>query len=229
MLSAAAVSKSGGKIPFFVADLGGTYLRCAVAERDGLESVRRYRLRGEIGERTGRLWDELIENVGEFCRDNADSADQETPMIFAFPGPVTQGRIPFGAPTVLGRAIVPDLASVLGDAIGRQVIILNDVSAAAWYFARRIGVDRFAVVTISSGIGAKLFERRYPGGAFDDLPYAGEIGHLIVDRSPDAPMCDCGGRGHLGAIASGRGIEREARRVAALEPRKFGESACATL
>jgi predicted NBD/HSP70 family sugar kinase len=29
---------------------------------------------------------------------------------------------------------------------------------------------------------------------------------VVVDRSPTAAMCDCGGRGHLGAVASGRAI-----------------------
>lgn len=43
-------------------------------------------------------------------------------------------------------------------------------------------------VTVSSGIGSKLCDR--------------------------PPVCDCGGRGHLGAIASGRGIERAVQRHA---------------
>jgi glucokinase len=35
-----------------------------------------------------------------------------------------------------------------------------------------------------------------------------------VDYSPTAPVCDCGGQGHLGAIASGRGALLTARRLA---------------
>src|SRR5262249_45125619 len=54
------------------------------------------------------------------------------------------------------------------------------------------------------------------------------IGHAVVDASADAPGCDCGGRGHLGAIASGRGIEREARRRAAADPTAFAASGCAS-
>ena len=92
---------------------------------------------------------------------------------------------------------------------------LNDVSAAAWYLSSRTRARRFLVVTVSSGIGSKLFDRDHPAGVIDDPPYAGEIGHVVVDPGDDAPLCGCGGRGHLGAISSGRGTERLARERAA--------------
>ena len=85
------------------------------------------------------------------------------------------------------------------------------------------------VVTISSGIGSKIFDRKHPSGVIDSPAWAGEIGHVIADESPDAPRCDCGGLGHLGAIASGRGIERAARRCAMGEPDSFARSMCAVL
>jgi glucokinase len=81
------------------------------------------------------------------------------------------------------------------------------------------------VVTVSSGIGSKIFDRRHPRSVFDDIDYAGEIGHIRVDDDPRAPLCDCGGRGHLGAISSGRGAENYARRAAATDP-AFARSAC---
>jgi predicted NBD/HSP70 family sugar kinase len=89
-----------------------------------------------------------------------------------------------------------------------------------------VAARRFMVVTVSSGIGSKIFDRCHPKGVLDDVVYAGEIGHLVVDESPSAPECDCGGKGHLGAIASGRGIERRARRLAQSTP-SFVQSACA--
>ncbi|MGB6521150.1 MAG: ROK family protein [Candidatus Cybelea sp.] len=216
-------------MPFFVADLGGTYLRCAVAgEGGGLTVVARYRFPEEISERGDGFWAALIADVAAFCSDKRQLVGRDAPLFFAFPGPVTDGRISSIAPTVAGREKVPDLGSLLARRTARRVVLLNDVSAAAWYFAEELRADRFAVVTVSSGIGAKVFDRRHPGGVFDELPYAGEIGHLIVDRTSEA-VCDCGARGHLGAISSGRGIERAARRAATLEPEKFAASACSTL
>lgn len=230
MLSAVSNSRQERGDRFFVADLGGTYLRCAFAAGGAdLTSVARYRLNGEVGERGDELWDEVVANIHTYCRSNEVLAGRKAPLIFAFPGPVANGRAVCGAPTLVGRAMVPDLAAILAEALQREVIILNDVSAAAWYFAQKLQCDRFAVVTISSGIGAKLFDRRHPHGVFDELPYAGEIGHLVVDRTPDAPICGCGGRGHLGSVASGHGIERSARRLALLEPEQFAASACSTL
>jgi glucokinase len=99
-------------------------------------------------------------------------------------------------------------------ATGRSVVLLNDLSAAAWHYVDVSPADRFMVVTVSSGIGSKLCDRQHAAKVLDQPAYAGEIGHYVVDDRVDAPMCDCGGRGHLGAIASGRGVERAVQRHA---------------
>jgi C7-cyclitol 7-kinase len=52
----------------------------------------------------------------------------------------------------------------------------------------------------------------------------GEIGHFRIDSSPDAPLCDCGERGHLGALASGRASRYQVVRLAREEPREFERS-----
>src|SRR5205085_10876403 len=67
----------------------------------------------------------------------------------------------------------------------------------------------------------------HPRGVLDEVVYAGEIGHAKVEHAADVPRCDCGGVGHLGGIASGRGIERYARLVAARDEKRFSASACA--
>jgi glucokinase len=218
-------------MPCVVADLGGTFLRCALATDDGrLLDLRRLRLADDVGARGDALWPRLVESTAAYARAHETALAPGDPLVFAFPGPVVDGRFfPAGAPTVTGSGgAIPDLASALAAACGRPVLFLNDVSAAAWYFAEQCAADRFAVVTISSGIGMKLFDRNHPRRVFDELPYAGELGHIVVDRSPDAPPCDCGGRGHLGAVASGRGFERSARREALAHPAAFAASACVT-
>jgi glucokinase len=84
------------------------------------------------------------------------------------------------------------------------------------------------VVTVSSGIGSKIYDRKHSDRVLDSPAWAGEIGHVVVDDSPAAPVCDCGAAGHLGAIASGRGVERYARRAAAAHPAAFDASALAS-
>jgi glucokinase len=103
--------------------------------------------------------------------------------------------------------------------------LLNDISAAAWHLVGRVDARRFMVVTVSSGIGSKIVDCGHPRAVIDDIAYAGEIGHCKVDERPDAPVCDCGGRGHLGAISSGRGILRFARQSALSDP-SFNASLC---
>jgi predicted NBD/HSP70 family sugar kinase len=65
------------------------------------------------------------------------------------------------------------------------------------------------VLTVGSGVGHKVFVNGEP--LLGPFGRGGEIGHLRVDADPDAPPCDCGGRGHLGGIASGRGSVRLVR------------------
>ena len=84
------------------------------------------------------------------------------------------------------------------------------------------GWSSFFVMTCGSGIGGKLFIDGRP--QIGRTGSGGEIGHWRVPGAPDLP-CDCGGRGHLGAIASGRGALRYAQHKARLEAEAFRASA----
>jgi predicted NBD/HSP70 family sugar kinase len=154
--------------------------------------------------------------------------EKSAPVVISFPGPLHEDGSIVNAPTVSGLDNqIPDLRRELLQRSGRTVHILNDVTAATLYLARQSEWERLMVVTVSSGIGSKVcFCDSGKITVFDRGPYAGEIGHLRVDESEDAPVCDCGGRGHLGAIASGRGIERLAQEHAASAAGPFSESLC---
>lgn len=211
-------------------DLGGTYLRCGVATSNGaMSAIERTEVPNSLdGSVTpASVWDFIVSRIDDYGRRSA-LLGPDDPVAFAFPGPIIDGRTIVAAPTVTGAAPVPDLAALLETRTGRRVFLLNDVSAAAWHLSERLVIRRFMVVTVSSGIGAKTFDRESTSGVIDDVAYAGEIGHSKVDASPDAPLCDCGARGHLGAIASGRGTLRLARRVAQAEPDRFATSRCVT-
>ena len=57
----------------------------------------------------------------------------------------------------------------------------------------------FVMVTLGTGIGGGVvLERRLHRGAHG---FGGEIGHVPIDRSPDAPLCGCGLRGCVEAFA----------------------------
>jgi glucokinase len=130
----------------------------------------------------------------------------------ALPGPVDprEGRM-LAAPTIPELAGLP-LPTLLSAAFGCPARLENDANACALAESRwgaGVGYDSLAYVTVSTGIGGgfvlhgRLF--RGAGGT------AAEFGHQVLD--PAGPPCDCGSRGCLEALASGRGI---ARRGAAL-------------
>jgi predicted NBD/HSP70 family sugar kinase len=52
----------------------------------------------------------------------------------------------------------------------------------------------------------------------------GEIGHWVTDESDEALMCECGGKGHLGGISSGRGALALAKMEAQNNPLPYSKS-----
>jgi predicted NBD/HSP70 family sugar kinase len=212
-------------------DLGGTFLRCAVISNSGdVTDLVTQRISSDLQHRNPEtVWSRLFDLIEDFASANHPELRPEDPIAFAFPGPIVDHTRIIGAPTVVGPgAEMPDVVQILRDRTGRQVYLLNDVSAAAWHFLDVVAANRFMIVTVSSGIGSKLADRAHPDRVLDGWVYAGEIGHVVVDANLDAPLCDCGGRGHLGAIASGRGTENLARRMSRLEPSTFDRSLCST-
>ena len=99
-------------------------------------------------------------------------------------------------------------ARLLSERLSVPVVIENDVNACA-IAEHRLGAAKdcgdFLWMTVSNGIGGALFlGGSLYAGAFGG---SGEIGHLKV-AGADAPLCGCGKRGCLEAVASGKGIER---------------------
>jgi predicted NBD/HSP70 family sugar kinase len=213
-----------------VFDLGGTHLRCAAVDEAGrLRAIEKKRITNFIhGDRPETVWRKIVSSIVAFESALKSQLSPEAPMVISFPGPIAPPSRILSAPTVVGEDMsIPDIVAEVSGLTGRRTYILNDISAATWHISRLVDFNRFMVITISSGIGSKIFDRHHPRGVLDDVVYAGEIGHAKVDHAPDAMRCDCGGLGHLGAISSGRGVERLAKQRAVQDPRRFEMSACA--
>jgi predicted NBD/HSP70 family sugar kinase len=97
------------------------------------------------------------------------------------------------------------LAELAGMATGLPVTVDNDVRAltvAEQWFGAGVGLSDFALVTVGAGIGCGLVVHgRVVSGAHG---VAGEIGHVAID--PAGPLCHCGNRGCVEAIASDSAI-----------------------
>jgi glucokinase len=133
------------------------------------------------------------------------------------PGPSDPKRgLVTSPPNLPGWKDVP-LAKAIGDRLGVPAWIENDANAAA-LAEHRLGAGRgrenLVLVTLGTGIGGGLIldGRLYHGASGG----AGEIGHMQLE--PDGPVCGCGRRGCLEALASGRALGERAREIVAREP-----------
>lgn len=141
----------------------------------------------------------------------------------SFPGPVTRDGTVCQAPTLWGRKAVPfPLAERLSAELpGKRVLVVNDITAAGHRYLERFG-GTCCVITVSSGVGNKVF---WQGEVLlNEKGLGGEIGHLPVGAGYEEFVCDCGGSGHLGAVASGRGAQACARRLRETRPDLFRAS-----
>jgi len=107
----------------------------------------------------------------------------------------------------------------------KLAIVVNDMEASVTGMARLFpNLERFAGITWSSGIGMRIWNN---GRILSDS----EAGHVCIDSSPFAPLCGCGRRGCIEAIASGSAIERRVTSELAIRGIKMsaGVSPCVLL
>jgi len=132
------------------------------------------------------------------------------------------GPVDFHSGTVLRCYQIPGwdnfpLRDRLQAVFNAPAILENDANAAAfgeWAYGAGRGCQSLYYITISTGIGGGwVLDGQIFRGANG---LAGEIGHLTV--KPDGPLCTCGRRGCLEALASGPAIAHVASR------RLFAES-----
>jgi predicted NBD/HSP70 family sugar kinase len=199
-----------------VAEVGGTTMRAAWY--DGGLSQRRTaptpnHLAGVVGQ------DQVLTALATLCAEveTADGTTGSTPDVVAvaYPGPLDAKGVVLAAPTVIGRAEPFDLRGACVELWpGSRVVVLNDLAAAGYRYVAA-GWRDFAIVTVGSGVGHKVFLRGQPVAGVNGR--GGEIGHLRVDWAADAVPCDCGGSGHVGGLASGRGVAALVSRRTGLE------------
>jgi C7-cyclitol 7-kinase len=211
-----------------VLEAGGTTARAAAYDvgTGRLSSVRR---EPTPGPRTGESAERHHRRVLGALAELAEQVRPWTspPAVgVAYAGPLDdRGRV-LAAPTVLRDAPGQpfDLRAQCRRLWpGAEVVCMNDLTAAGHAYAAT-GLRDFAVLTVGSGVGHKVF---LDGRPRVGRGRGGEIGHLRLDFSADAPPCDCGGSGHLGALASGRGTTALVARRARAEPARYAASALA--
>ena len=123
------------------------------------------------------------------------------------------------APNLDWKGCVP-LAKLFEEKLGIPVALTNDANAAAMgemtYGVAR-GMKNFIMITLGTGVGSGIVVNGQIVYGCDG--FAGELGHAIIDRSPEARQCGCGRKGCLEAYCSATGIVRTAKEMLIKDPR----------
>ncbi len=127
------------------------------------------------------------------------------------------GNIEYAA-NLVWEGIVP-IAKLFQEALGIPVKVTNDANAAAMgemtYGVAR-GMKNFIMITLGTGVGSGIV---VDGNVvYGSDGFAGELGHVIVDRSEKARSCGCGRKGCLETYCSATGVARTAREMLASSP-----------
>lgn len=117
------------------------------------------------------------------------------------------------AANLLWQGVVP-IAQLFEEALGIPVRVTNDANAAAvgemTYGVAR-GMKNFIMITLGTGVGSGIVVDGQVVYGSDG--FAGELGHIIYDRSEAGRVCGCGRKGCLETYCSATGVARTAREM----------------
>ena len=183
---------------YIVSDVGGTQIRVAAFE---VSTLNRISLKKIPTQFKGQLpVERLIQLIHDIKKDFFVRA-----IAVAAPGFLDPDLgIVYEAPNIPGWDDYP-LKKILEDEFNSPIFIGNDANLAAlaeWKFGAGIGHKNLLYLTISTGIGSGAIINNQL--LLGNKGLAGEFGHVTV--LPDGPMCGCGKRGHIEALASGTAI-----------------------
>ena len=128
------------------------------------------------------------------------------------PGPVVEEAGAVIAPPIMPGWDHFPIRSYLSDLWGCPVVLNNDAELGAlgeWAYGAGRGERYLLYIKVGYGVGAGLLiDGEIYRGATGS---AGEIGHITIEDQ--GPVCTCGNRGCLEALAGGRAIVEHAKQV----------------
>lgn len=192
-------------------DLGGTNTVFGVVDatgniiQEGSIKTGKYKSAAEFVNAGVECISEIVEPIGGI--DNIQGIGIGAPNANYY-----SGTIEFAPNIPWAHDGVVPLAEMFIRELGVPVRMTNDANAAAMgekLYGVAKGMKNFIMLTLGTGVGAGIIingELVYGHDGF-----AGELGHICMDRSEDARECGCGLRGCLETYCSATGVARTAR------------------
>lgn len=190
-------------------DIGGTKILGVVVDPEDPTTALAVRRDATIPD-----GDDLIETVSKMTAMLEDDCDASFSAIgVGIAGLVDSGGVLKYSPNIDGVLDLEVRRRLRAD-LRRPVIVENDATAAVWAEAHHgagRGCDHIALVSLGTGIGTGfVFDGRLHRGWSG---FAGESGHMVIEMSGSEHVT--GSRGPWEYYASGTGLARLARQVAA--------------
>jgi glucokinase len=192
-------------------DLGGTKIYTALADESG-RLLAETRVATGAGDGQEAVFRRIACTVAEVCASGGSGVNL-CALGIGVPGlmdPAT-GIVDY-APNLRWRNV--PVREILQENMKMPVLVDNDANLAALgehKFGAGAGVQNMVYVTVSTGIGGGLIQN---GEVYHGVSgTAGELGHMVID--PAGPLCGCGRRGCLEALASGTAMAVRARELVA--------------
>ena len=194
-------------------DIGATSLDVALADVTGL-ILQRCSEPSDVKLSPETVFGRCIELLLELVQAQGAAADQILGIGIGVPGPVDFARGVLVAPPLM-----PEWENFpIRDFFKRTfhsafIVVDNDVNIMALGEQRAgdgAGIDHLIFVKIGTGIGAGIISNGRIHRGSDGC--AGDIGHICVDK--DGPLCACGNKGCLEAMAAGPAIASRALEAA---------------
>lgn len=186
---------------YLVADIGGTQMRAALFPAEGQTPIRVERIPTQGSNQLP------LERLLNLITSLWPQGDQVLGIALAAPGPTDPFEgVVLEAPNLPGWVNLP-LRKRIEEHFGVPAAVGNDANLAAlgeWKFGAGRGHHHLIYLTVSTGIGGGVIVN--DALLLGARGLAAEMGHITV--VPEGPMCGCGQRGHLEAVASGPAIAR---------------------
>ncbi len=194
-------------------DIGATSLEIALADVTG-QIVQRCAEPADVRNPPEKVLGRCVELISQLCKAQGNPTDRILGIGVGVPGPVDFARGVLVAPPLMMDWENFPIRGFFHDKFPSAFVIVdNDVNIMALGEQRAgdgMGVDNFIFVKIGTGIGSGIISNGRIHRGNDGC--AGDIGHICVDKQ--GPICRCGNRGCLEAMAAGPAIAEMATQAA---------------